>query len=145
MLTLEITQGGKTDTLKLSQDEITLGRSRDNVVVIPDRKSSRKHARIERVGDAYQIFDLESGNGTRVNGSKVDFQALSVGDKIAIGAATMTVKSMDEEEPDRIEISEDDGGDLLPDDAPSSQSDTEIDIAPEVPEIPKGPGFRKLT
>ena len=44
---------------------ITIGRATDNVLPLADKKSSRKHAKIERVGDEYLINDLGSGNGSR--------------------------------------------------------------------------------
>lgn len=113
MLTLILKQGEGDEalTLKLEQDLITFGRSRENTVVIVNRKASRKHAKIERVGATYQLSDLDSGNGTRLNGKKIDFETLAPGHEIAIGDATITVKSIDEEA-DRIEMDEEE--DLLP-------------------------------
>ena len=46
--------------------EITLGRSPENVVVIPDPTVSRKHAVITVVGNELLIKDLNSTNGTYV-------------------------------------------------------------------------------
>ena len=80
MLTLILKEGGSPVTLKLEQDAINIGRSKDNEVVVKNIKASRRHARIERIGATYQITDLGSGNGTKVNGKKIDFQALNKGD-----------------------------------------------------------------
>jgi predicted component of type VI protein secretion system len=126
MLTLILKDGDHTQTLKLGQDEITIGRSKENTVVISNRKVSRKHAKIERIGATYQLTDLDSGNGTKLNGQKIDFQALKTGDEFKIGDALLTVQSMDDSA-DRVEVdgpvSEEEG--LLTDDTPVSQGATE--------------------
>ncbi|HXX94652.1 MAG TPA: FHA domain-containing protein [Planctomycetota bacterium] len=96
MLTVILKEGKAPQTLQLSQDVITFGRSKENVVIIRSIKASRHHAKIERIGGTYQITDLGSGNGTRVNGEKVDFQALKAGDEIKIGDAVLTLKSIDD-------------------------------------------------
>jgi len=107
MLTLVFTEGDVTLTLKLDQDQITIGRSKENVVVVNNRKASRKHAKIDRVGATYQVTDLGSGNGTRLNGKKIDFQALAKGDEIKIGDASLKVHGIDDE-PDKISLDDDD-------------------------------------
>ena len=102
MITLVLKEGVESRTLKLTVDTITLGRAKDNTISINDRKISRLHAKIERIGATYQIRDLESGNGTRINGRRVDFQTLSEGDEIRIGNTVISVKGFDEE-PDEEE------------------------------------------
>src|SRR5436190_22971100 len=96
MLTLIVKEGGSPVTLKLEQDAINIGRSKDNEIVVKNIKCSRRHARIERIGATYQVTDLGSGNGTKVNGSKIDFHTLKQGDEIKIGDAILTLKSIDE-------------------------------------------------
>lgn len=96
MLTLELTEDGKTQTLQFPQDQITIGRSRENVIVVKNRKASRLHAKIECIDGTYQITDQGSGNGTKVNGEKVNFQLLSANDEIKIGDAVLVLKSIDE-------------------------------------------------
>ena len=96
MLTLILKEGGAPVTLNMEHDVISIGRSKENNIVLKNIKASRRHARIERVGATYQITDLGSGNGTRVNNKKIDIQALNKGDEIRIGDATLTLKSIDE-------------------------------------------------
>jgi pSer/pThr/pTyr-binding forkhead associated (FHA) protein len=96
MLTLILKEGAAPVTLQLSDDVIAIGRSKENNIVLKNIKASRRHARIERIGATYQITDLGSGNGTKVNGKKIDFQALNKGDEIAIGDARLTLKAIDE-------------------------------------------------
>jgi predicted component of type VI protein secretion system len=117
MLTLILKEGEKPHTLHLSQDVITFGRSKENVVVIRNIKASRHHAKIERIGGTYQITDLGSGNGTRVNGEKIDFQALKAGDEIKIGDALLTLKSIDD-------AVEDDGS---PGDQPTGEINLDVE------------------
>jgi pSer/pThr/pTyr-binding forkhead associated (FHA) protein len=96
MLTVILKEGAAPVTLQLSDDVIAIGRSKENNIVLKNIKASRRHARIERIGATYQITDLGSGNGTKVNGKKIDFQALNKGDEIAIGDARLTLKAIDE-------------------------------------------------
>ncbi|NDC24518.1 MAG: FHA domain-containing protein [Proteobacteria bacterium] len=65
--------------------EVTLGRSRKADVFINDDKLSRKHAKIVRFGMGYRLIDLESRNGTHVNGLRVLEHPLSSFDVIEIG------------------------------------------------------------
>jgi hypothetical protein len=51
--------------------ECTIGRAMDNVIAVPDGSVSSKHARIVRTDDGFVIEDLQSRNGTFVNGERV--------------------------------------------------------------------------
>jgi pSer/pThr/pTyr-binding forkhead associated (FHA) protein len=103
MLTLILKEGAAPVTLQLEDDVIAIGRSKENNIVLKNIKASRRHARIERIGATYQITDLGSGNGTKVNGKKIDFQALNKGDEIAIGDARITLKAIDDS-PDAMDV-----------------------------------------
>jgi len=52
-------------------DEMTIGRSRENSVVIQDDSVSLKHAKIKRIAGSYFLFDLASDNGTYLNDKKL--------------------------------------------------------------------------
>jgi len=56
----------------LSQDEVFIGRDEDCDIVLNERQISRKHVRIIREGERYFIYDLESRNGTWVNGHRLE-------------------------------------------------------------------------
>lgn len=61
----------------------TIGRWQDNDVVVDDRWVSRHHARLRRDGDQYIIEDLDSKNGTLVNGRRIsEPMALADGDEV---------------------------------------------------------------
>lgn len=63
---------------------LTIGRGPTNVVVLHDQGVSRHHARLEFVNGSWFITDLQSSNGTFVNGARVTLQALRPGDQIQI-------------------------------------------------------------
>ena len=95
MVTLLLKEGDVQKLMQFNQAEITIGRSRDNTIQLANIKASRKHAKIEIDGGSAQVSDLGSGNGTRVNGEKVTFQVLNVGDEIRVGDATLVLKDLD--------------------------------------------------
>jgi hypothetical protein len=67
---------------------IVVGRGPDMDVPVWDRSVSRRHAQIDWRGDAWVIRDLESTNGTKVNGARLgnaDVIYLTPGDRIEIG------------------------------------------------------------
>jgi Nif-specific regulatory protein len=67
-------------------EEATIGRDPNNVVAISDPSVSRKHCLLRRDSDGrFQIVDLESRNGTLVNGATVKEHWLRHGDEIATG------------------------------------------------------------
>src|SRR5712671_2996165 len=95
MIKLLVKFGDDSREVECHETEISIGRSGDNTLSLADKKSSRKHAKIEKVGDEYRVNDLGSGNGTKVNGTDVNTHVLSKGDEIVIGLTTITVLGMD--------------------------------------------------
>ncbi|MFN8447118.1 MAG: FHA domain-containing protein [Anaerolineae bacterium] len=55
----------------LEGDEITIGRGSKNHIVIRDNEVSRDHCRLVRLAGNYEVHDLNSSNGTFVNGQRV--------------------------------------------------------------------------
>jgi hypothetical protein len=53
-------------------DQVRIGRSSDNDIVVPDMRASRNHVRLECTGGDCFITDLGSSNGTLVNGRRVE-------------------------------------------------------------------------
>jgi len=70
---------------RLDGSTVTLGRGTSNVVQLHDTEISREHAEFSRRGDKYFIRDLESSNGTFVNGKQVKEQELASGDQVQLG------------------------------------------------------------
>jgi len=69
--------------------EMTLGRHASNEIQINEEKASRRHCRFRPANGAVIVEDLDSSNGTKVNGRKVAQQALKHGDTILIGQHTI--------------------------------------------------------
>ena len=69
----------------------TLGRANDNDVVLNDGGVSRHHARLQGRGGALILTDLQSRNGSRVNGVAVTEVVLGPGDRIQLGETVLIV------------------------------------------------------
>ncbi|AGC42729.1 FHA domain-containing protein [Myxococcus stipitatus DSM 14675] len=85
------------------QDSVLIGRTSECDVVLYDPGVSRRHCRLFLDGDAYSVEDQGSANGTLLNGSAVQTQALEDGDKLTLGPVTfiftlMTAESSTGEE-----------------------------------------------
>lgn len=85
MRKLMITTASGTVTHELAEDVITVGRSPENAIQIDDPSVSGRHARLEMVDGEYHLKDLESTNGTRVNGQPIQSILLRQGDRIRVG------------------------------------------------------------
>ena len=72
---------------ELVEDLITIGRGPDNTIIINDPSVSTYHAQLQLAGETYRLKDLESTNGTRVNGIPVTETVLHLDDRIRFGAA----------------------------------------------------------
>jgi pSer/pThr/pTyr-binding forkhead associated (FHA) protein len=70
--------------------EITIGRDKKNTIVIPNRNVSRVHAKIYHAGKGYILEDLQSHNGTLLNGRLARKEMLQEGDLICIADLEIT-------------------------------------------------------
>ena len=69
---LFITSGVAAGTsIDLDEDFVTIGRSGDSTLVIVDEYTSTYHARLAKNGAHWILTDLDSTNGTRLNGQRV--------------------------------------------------------------------------
>jgi pSer/pThr/pTyr-binding forkhead associated (FHA) protein len=67
-----------------------IGRSSQRVVRVPDANVSRKHAEIVRRGERYIVRDMNTPNGTYVNGQRIRGEvALTEGDQLRVGHTTL--------------------------------------------------------
>ena len=88
--TLQIMEGeGEGTVFSLDQKTVVLGRGEDCDVVINHPMVSRHHAKIVRVGPSFYIHDLQSTNGTMVNGENIDQHVLQPEDEIQIGVTLL--------------------------------------------------------
>src|SRR5688572_15200298 len=89
---LIVREMGAERTFTLVDEEMSIGRSRQNPIQLETDQSSRKHCTVRRAGRGWRIVDERSSNGTFVNGLKIDEKELTDGDLIGIGGATITFK-----------------------------------------------------
>lgn len=68
---------------------ITIGREEDNVVQLNDERVSRVHAKLQEDRGQIIMTDLNSTNGSRINGHPVQLRVLQPGDHIQIGRCTL--------------------------------------------------------
>lgn len=73
----------------LTRDSHTLGRHRNNDIVISDSNVSGFHARIDRTAEGFVLVDLQSRNGCFVNGQRASSTALKTGDELRLGATRL--------------------------------------------------------
>ena len=96
---LVIAGPSKDSTIPLPDGEATLGRDPTNAVAMADASVSRKHCLLRREEDGrFQIKDLDSRNGTLVNGLAVKEQWLRHGDEIATGDSVFLFLLEDEDQ-----------------------------------------------
>ena len=67
------------------QEIVSIGRGKDNDIVLSDQKASRRHAQIKKEKNKYIIHDLSSVNGILVNETKTSSAPLQHNDQIKIG------------------------------------------------------------
>jgi hypothetical protein len=77
--------------LLLRGARVTIGRAPDNDVVLVDESVSRKHARIEIGRAGVRVTDLNSTNGTRLNGRPVQSALVEAGDDLEFGSVIVRV------------------------------------------------------
>lgn len=69
----------------VDKDEFVIGRGNDCAIVLPERQVSRYHAKIVSERGRFTLFDLDSKNGTHLNGNRVIGSVeLKDGDEIQI-------------------------------------------------------------
>ncbi len=73
----------------LFETEYSIGREATNMIQIPDSSVSGSHARIRKTPDGYLLEDLNSRNGSYVNGERIQSRMLKNDDKIRLGKVHM--------------------------------------------------------
>jgi pSer/pThr/pTyr-binding forkhead associated (FHA) protein len=75
---------------------ITIGREEGNTIQLNDERVSRFHVKIQEDQDKIVITDLESTNGTKVNGEEIQLRILRYGDVLGIGRSTLVFGTRDQ-------------------------------------------------
>ena len=91
---LVITSGQKAGAeFPLGRDEITIGRSSDSAIIIRDDYTSTHHARLMLWNGRWMLQDLDSTNGTFLNGSRVTVPTpIPLGATVKVGATTFELR-----------------------------------------------------
>jgi pSer/pThr/pTyr-binding forkhead associated (FHA) protein/tetratricopeptide (TPR) repeat protein len=125
--TLVLIAGAPQRSYPLIAEETMLGRAPGNPIAIPDPLVSSRHLKIVRRGEVYAAVDMESENGTRVNGVKITSRELKQGDQIQVGGFTFYF-ALDGvvPAPESVQL-------IQPAQAPS------VPAAPSLPVVPQAP------
>jgi predicted component of type VI protein secretion system len=84
---------GERRSFSITRDVTVIGRREDCDLRIPLHDVSRKHARLLRDGDQLRIEDLGSSNGTHVNGTRIERDAVvQAGDSVQVGPVVFVVQ-----------------------------------------------------
>jgi predicted component of type VI protein secretion system len=75
---------------------VSIGREEGNGMRLNDERISRFHAKVQCDGDDVIITDLESTNGTRINGDPVQIRRLLPGDRVGVGRSVLVFGNTDE-------------------------------------------------
>src|SRR5438105_5274662 len=75
---------------------LTIGREEGNILRLNDERVSRFHAKVQIDSDDFILTDLESTNGTRVNGTVVQIRRLRYGDRVSVGRSLLLFGSNEE-------------------------------------------------
>ena len=87
-----------TSVQRLPATVLRIGRAPDNDVVVDDLDVSRHHAELRNIDGGYQIVDLDSYNGTYVNGQQITAASLTEQDIVGIGRSTFRLSGRELQE-----------------------------------------------
>jgi hypothetical protein len=98
MAFLQIMSGSlKGRRFEVNQTQVLIGRSRECTLSLDDGAVSGKHCVVVREGMRYTLRDLDSTNGTRVNGALVDERPLQPKDIVMVGSVEILFDGTDVE------------------------------------------------
>ena len=96
-ITLRVISGAdRGQVFRELETPITIGREEGNSVQLNDERISRYHVKIQEDNGRLVVTDLDSTNGTRVNGHVCNLKILRYGDTISIGRSVLLVGSREQ-------------------------------------------------
>ena len=96
-ITLRVLDGADRGTVYENLEvPITIGREEGNSVQLNDERISRFHIKIQEDQDKLVLTDLESTNGTRVNGEDTQLRILRYGDVVSVGRSVLLFGTRDQ-------------------------------------------------
>src|ERR1044072_6806221 len=89
-ITLRVLDGAdRGRTFQNLATPVTIGREEGNTIQLNDERVSRFHLKIQEDRDKIVLTDLESTNGTKVNGEDIQLRILRFGDMISLGRSVL--------------------------------------------------------
>jgi pSer/pThr/pTyr-binding forkhead associated (FHA) protein len=88
-----LSPGPIAKTIDLTSNLMTIGRTEENTICIPDDNVSKRHGILVRDGDEYQLHDFNSTNGTFVDGQRIMAVKLQHSVSIRLGAVELRYES----------------------------------------------------
>ncbi|NIW44075.1 MAG: FHA domain-containing protein, partial [Gammaproteobacteria bacterium] len=117
-LTLYYRQGdGEWQQLLLEEGELIVGRGEECELQIKDKEISRSHVKINRVGDDVWVTDLNSTNGTLLDGESIQANTeirVRSDQEIKIGSAVLKIEAQEEESEDVTKVRDDEPDQIFP-------------------------------
>ena len=96
-ITLRVLDGADRGTVYENLEvPITIGREEGNSIQLNDERISRFHIKIQEDQDKLVLTDLESTNGTRVNGEDTQLRILRYGDVVSVGRSVLLFGTRDQ-------------------------------------------------
>ena len=92
---ITVREGDDRRNIVLGSEPLAIGRDPQNDITLDDRRVSRKHAEIRLRLGRYTLYDLQSTNGTYVNGRRVAEVVLADGDRLSIGGVELQYRATD--------------------------------------------------
>ncbi len=97
IITLQVLDGADRGRVFESlRTPVTIGREEGNTVQLNDERVSRYHLKIQEDHDKLVLTDLESTNGTKVNGEEIHLRILRYGDLISVGRSVLLFGSREQ-------------------------------------------------
>jgi pSer/pThr/pTyr-binding forkhead associated (FHA) protein len=118
---------------------VTIGREEGNILRLNDERVSRYHAKVQFDNEDVILTDLDSTNGTRVNGHPVHMHVLRIGDQILVGRCLLIYG--DPEELDELAEAEPSRGDVRETVSVGQEGDNPLDCPSmfhRPPPLPRG-------
>ena len=80
-------------SVRLESEETTVGTGAGATLVLTDATVSRHHLSLQALADGWLVTDLDSTNGTRLDGRRIRAAYVAPGDKIQLGATTLRLEA----------------------------------------------------
>lgn len=132
MVYLQIEAGEQSRRIEIGSDPIQIGRLEGNALVLEDTLISRRHCLVSRGESGCTVQDLNSSNGTYVNGERIANAVLHSGDVLSIGR--FQIRFINEDEP--TVVRESPALELVAEESPGDLAADELDESDLVDDTP---------